>query len=171
LIAIPNLSLQKLRLLLQSWLTVRLFPGCLVDNAYAILSVSRAEEIQPMDALEELLEEVLADSARRRWRQENPYVGDLIEILRPHRAGLSRRATIKAMEELRKSKGLPIPAKFDETVQSAFNQHCIQSHVFVKRKAPASEGLFLSPQGKGTGVWAVNIERAVNWLGAQNKQE
>jgi len=36
--------------------------------------------------------------------------------------------------------------------------------VFAKRKAPDTDGLFYSPEGKGSGVWAVNRDRAAAWL-------
>ncbi len=60
--------------------------------------------------------------------------------------------------------GLPIPPKFAQAVQGSFNRYCTDSMVFAKRKTPDSDGLFYSPLGKGSGVWAVNRDRAAAWL-------
>lgn len=95
---------------------------------------------------------------------ENPYVRDLIEVLMPHPRGLSRRLVLHTLERKRKQTGLPIPEKFEQSVQSAFQRHCVDSLVFKKRKAPEWQGLFSFPQGKGSGIWAVYPDRANAWL-------
>ena len=119
------------------------------------------------DWLEKLFREIDAAIAAKKLRLENPYVKDLIEILWPPQDGLSRQLVLHMLERKRKLAGLQIPKKFEQTVQSAYNQHCVDSMVFAKQKAPESEGLFYSPGGKGSGVWAVNRELAAAWLKAK----
>ena len=62
---------------------------------------------------------------------------------------------------LRKPKDLPMPKKFEQTVQSAFNHHSAQSSVF---KSGPEDDLFYSPGGKGSGYWAVHRDKAEAWL-------
>lgn len=122
-----------------------------------------------VETLDELWEEVLAASRQQQWRRDNPYVADLVEVMWPHGdTGLSRRKIIDTLERSRREKGLPVPDRFEETVQSAFNQHCMQSTVFRKRKVP-TEGLFSSRRDGASAIWAVYRERAKAWLIAKNK--
>jgi len=94
---------------------------------------------------------------------DETYVRDLIAILRPHSTGLSRHLVLSHIERLRKSKGLSIPSTFGETVQSSFNQHCIQSEVFRRRNAP-QDGFFHSIRFGNTAIWSVDAQRADMWL-------
>jgi hypothetical protein len=104
-------------------------------------------------------------SANKRLRLAHPYVADLIRVLHPHGLqGFPRQAVLRALEKNRHDNGLRIPKKFDESVQGSYNRHCVDSGVFAKRNAPDSDGLFYSPAGKGSGIWAVNLERAAAWL-------
>jgi hypothetical protein len=100
-------------------------------------------------------------------RHSHPYVADLIRVLLPFSNGLRRSMVMHELKKRRKKDGLPIPPSFEESVQSSYNQHSVDSSVFRKRKAPDSEGLFYSPDGKGSGRWAVNRERAGAWLRAR----
>ena len=121
------------------------------------------------DPLEDLYQEALAASHEKQWRRENSYVADLIEILWPNgKDGVSRRKAIDSMELLRRAKNLPIPDSFEQTVQSAFNQHCIQSAVFRKRNVPA-DGLFSSRRTGNSTRWIVHHDQATAWLIAKNK--
>ena len=118
-------------------------------------------------SLDELFQEAMAAHRHRKIRRDNPYVADLIDVLRPYRNGVSRQTAINALEDQRKNKGLPIPAKFSEAVQSAFNHHTSQSYVFKGRNASPADDLFHSPHGKGTGIWALHHDRATAWLRAR----
>lgn len=122
------------------------------------------------DDLEDLYQEALEALRQRKFRRDNPYVADLIEVLRPYPKGVSRQAVLDALETKRKEKGLPIPKKFGEAVQSAFNHHTSQSYVFKNRNAPAADDLFYSPHGKGTGIWALHIDRVTAWVKAREAQ-
>jgi hypothetical protein len=105
--------------------------------------------------------------ALKEARHKHPYVGDLIAVLLPYPAGLRRTLAIHELEKQRKQDGLPIPASFESAVQSSYNHYSEDSDVFRKRDAPAGEGLFYSPDGKGSGRWAVHAERALYWLKAR----
>jgi hypothetical protein len=105
--------------------------------------------------------------ALRDARSKHPYVADLIRVLLPYANGLRRSLVMHELEKQRKKDGLPIPSSFEEAVQSSYNHHSIDSVVFAKRKAPESDGIFYSPEGKGSGKWAVNRERARSWLKAK----
>lgn len=107
------------------------------------------------------LDEVIEEHIRRR---EHTYVADLIRLLLPHKHGLSRGLVLHRLERQRHDTRLPIPPRFEEAVQSAYNQNCVDSSVFRRRGLPESEAPFYSPGGKGSGTWAVNPERARNWL-------
>jgi hypothetical protein len=64
------------------------------------------------------------------------------------------------MKRRRRDKGLQIPDTFEESVQSAFNQHCSQSEIF---KNPKDE-LFTSTHDVQSATWSVNVDRADVWL-------
>lgn len=104
----------------------------------------------------------------RRLRQRNPWAADLIRQLLPYPQGRHRRLVISALEAERTSKGLPVPKQFEATVQSAYNQHCLDSAVFQKSGRSLSEGLFYSPHGKGSGYWAVDRVKVPAWLRSRN---
>ena len=103
--------------------------------------------------------------ANKRLRKAHPYVADLILVLRLHGSrGCLRQAVLRTLEKNRRDNGLRIPEKFVQSVQGEYNRHCVDSAVFAKRNAPESDGLFYSPAGKGSGIWAVNVERAAAWI-------
>lgn len=120
--------------------------------------------------LADLLRDALKQSEKRKWRKDNPYVADLIQVLMPHRQGLHRRRVIEALLKIRVSKKLPIPEAFEQTVQSSFQGHASEYATFKSRHAPHSDDLFYAPRGKGAGYWAVRIDRATVWMVAKNKQ-
>jgi DNA repair photolyase len=98
----------------------------------------------------------------------HPYVVDLIRVLEPHAPnGLARQSVLRALEKNRADAGLRIPPKFEQAVQRVYNWYSIDSTVFAKRKVTESEGLFYSPAGKGSGIWAINRDRAAAWLKAK----
>ena len=119
--------------------------------------------LPPLDNgwFDELLREYEERETARRERRENPYVLYLIKVLWVRRNGLRRHLAIDLVRSLRQSRGLPMPKRFDETVQSAFQGHAGESDVF--RGAP-DDDLFYWPLGKGTGIWAVRQDAADAWL-------
>jgi len=119
----------------------------------------------PLDFdLDELLKWYDEHVAAKKLRSENPQVRDLIEVLRAYPNGLGRTWAIDEIEKRRKAKGLTIPLSFENSIQSAYNQHSVDSAEWRKRGSKAETGLFFSPGGKGSGKWAVNQDRAAAWL-------
>ncbi len=94
---------------------------------------------------------------------DDTYVRDLIELLRPHATGLARQQVLSDLEQRRKSRGLSIPHKFEQAVQSAFNPHNVRSDIFLNRNAP-DEGFFCSEPDEKPAIWSVDIRRADAWL-------
>ena len=92
------------------------------------------------------------------------YVEDLIEVLLPYEDGLDRQQVLAKLETLRRDRGHRIRPKFVQTAQKAYESRCVGYESFDKTGWPESEALFFSPGGKGSGVWAVNSERARAWL-------
>ncbi|SRR6266496_243528 len=120
------------------------------------------------DPLEELWREVEEAIIKKQLRLSHPYVVDLIRVLEPHVPnGLARQSVLRALEKNRADAGLRIPPKFEQAVQHVYNWYSINSREFAKRKAAESEGLFYSPAGKGSGIWAINRDRAAAWLKAK----
>jgi hypothetical protein len=92
----------------------------------------------------------------------NPYVLDMIEILRPcGPRGLQRADLITRIRQIRLSTGAIVPKQFAKSVQAAFNRHSSQS---LRFKGPTDNDLFYSVGGKRSGVWAVHPARAQIWL-------
>ncbi|MBY0271580.1 MAG: hypothetical protein K2X06_17120 [Burkholderiales bacterium] len=119
--------------------------------------------------LDDLYEEAIAAFRQRQLQRDNTYVADLIEVLWPLGVtGLSRQQVINLLNRSRRNKGLPIPERFEQALQSAFNQHCLESAVFKKRNVPA-DGLFTSKRNGNSATWLVHRERAKEWLIAKNK--
>jgi hypothetical protein len=75
-----------------------------------------------------------------------------------------RRRAIELVERERTKAGLPVPKAFDESVQNAYNRHADGYSAFVKNQKLGEPPLFFSPEGKGRGTWAVNIDAAKVWL-------
>ena len=116
------------------------------------------------DWLEKALAEYEREEAHKVHRKKHSYVADLIRLLMPHERGLTRQMVLHDLERQRYKEGLPVPPKFVEAVQSSYNYFSVDSLVFKKRGGRRDEELFYSPEGKGSGRWAVNREVAAVWL-------
>lgn len=116
------------------------------------------------DWFDALVQEVEAKLANRKLRRDNPYVRDIVKVLWPYQRGLHRRYVVDRVWSLRNPTGLPMPKAFEQTVQSAFNQHNEESSVFRKKGGKLEDALFYPFGGKGSGVWAVRHDRAEAWL-------
>ena len=97
-------------------------------------------------------------------RAEALYVTDLIEVLRTRTAGLRRWAIMQAIRRKRIKAGVPIPDGFEDGVESAFQQHCVDSDVYKRGSMPPRPALFHWPLGKDGGIWALRADRADAWL-------
>ena len=118
---------------------------------------------------DEMLAELSKKLELKRLRSAHPYVVDLIRVLWRHGAeGIERQKVLDALERQREREGLPIPNKFQEAVQGSYNAHCVGYRAFEKSKLMDSEAPFFSPGGKGSGIWAVDRDKALTWLKKEN---
>ena len=101
---------------------------------------------------DKILKKIEEALALKHLRRQHPYVVDLVSVLLPHEDGVSRQKVLEELENQRKRDGLPIPPKFEQAVQSSYNQHCVDSAVFQRRNKPPSEALFHTPR---RGTWAL----------------
>jgi hypothetical protein len=113
------------------------------------------------DWLDELVREIEAQNLKT----DNPYALHLIQVLWPFaERGLLRRHAIERVWRLRHDAGIKMPDAFTATVQSAYNNHCEDSDVFIRRNANLKNALFYPVGRKGSGRWAVHRDRAETWL-------
>ena len=122
-------------------------------------------KIMADDRLAEILTKIRRAHA---LREEHPYLADIISILLPHKDGLHREKVFGRLERQRQQDGLPIPSNFAATTQGIYNSNCLGYSGFRKRNLPESDALFYSPDRVGSGIWAVNRERAKIWLERQS---
>lgn len=110
------------------------------------------------------IEEIVNTIRVKKLRKGHTYVEDLIRVLFPYKEGMSRNMVLNALERERKNRRLPIPAKFEEAVQSAYIQNCLGYSAFKRRNLPDSDAPSYTPGGLGSGVWAVHPERVRAWV-------
>jgi hypothetical protein len=97
-------------------------------------------------------------------RKERPWTFDIIRVLWGTTSFKSMAMLTHELWTIRNPSGLPMPKRFTETVQSCLNRHTIQSSRFTGK---STDNLFYSPQGKGSGTWAVRRYVAIEWLKAE----
>ena len=124
-----------------------------------------------MEDLDALFDAAIAAYKKTsRWKYDNPYVADLISILKPHKeTGLHVRDVTQQLRKMRLSKDILPASEMRQAVQSALQRHAAQYAGFRKRRAPAGDDLFYAAQGFGKGYWAVRLDKATAWLIAKNK--
>ena len=101
--------------------------------------------------------------AARTLRRERPWTYDIIRVLWGSRSSISMQSLCRELWQMRNPSGLPMPKEFTATVQSALNKHTSQSSRWSRKP---EDDLFCSPEGKGSGTWAVYRPRAAAWLKA-----
>jgi hypothetical protein len=107
--------------------------------------------------------------ANRKLRKDNPWTRDIIRVLWEVDTYMLFDTLACRLRELREASGLPMPIKFEATVQSILYNHTSQSVEWKKSGARPADDLFYSPKGKRSGTWALRSrERAVEWLKARN---
>ena len=105
-----------------------------------------------------------------RQHAETQYVFDLIAVLRTRAGGLRRWAVMQAIRRNRAKARTEIPHRFEDDVESAFQQYCGESEVHKRGSVPQKPVLFHWPLGRDGGVWALNAEGADAWLSDQSQQ-
>jgi hypothetical protein len=111
------------------------------------------------EQMEEKADKILAG---RRLQKSRPWAYDISRVLWASRS-VSMHQLTQRLWDLRNPSGLPMPKRFQRTVQSALNHHTSQSIGFNRKP---EDDLFYSPEGKGSGTWAVHRERAAAWAEA-----
>jgi len=111
--------------------------------------------------IDDLLRQVEEADAERKLRKENPWVRDIIRVLWGTQTFMFMSTLTRQLWDLRKKSDLPMPDKFEETVQSCLNQHTAQSKVWAKNGAKVEDDLFYSPKGKHSGTWAVHSSLSI----------
>jgi hypothetical protein len=106
-----------------------------------------------MSALTESLELDLSDLLAAADRKIT-YRDDIKTALDQLGGQAHRLRVIQEVRNIRKQRGATIPRTLEETVQQAFERHCVDSEIFCGREEYA---LFRWPQGKHEGTWALNV--------------
>jgi hypothetical protein len=101
---------------------------------------------------------------KKKLREDRPWVYDIIRVLWGSQSHRSMQALCRDLWHIRNPSSLPMPKQFERTVQSAINAHTSQSS---RWNGKPENDLFYSPEGKGSGTWAVHRDRAVAWLQAR----
>jgi hypothetical protein len=114
--------------------------------------------------IDELLKWFDEHQKSKELRLENPQVLDVIRALMPH-PKQRRPDVIDSVFYARNDRGNRIPPTFENSVQSAFNQRV------WKKTADPGNAIFYCPGGSRSGWWAVDKERAKEWLGARKFEE
>jgi hypothetical protein len=118
-----------------------------------------------------ILAELEAAQRTKKLREEHQWVLVLIRVLFPRSShGLRRVDVIDRVAQRRRGAGLPMPAKIEQTIQSAYNRYSIDSEVFRSSGRPTEDALFYSPKGKNSGVWGVSLENAARWMRARRQE-
>jgi hypothetical protein len=91
------------------------------------------------------------------------WLRDMIRILSSRLLGLHIEQLERTLWESRYP-ATPMPKRFHNIVQIILSQHSSQSAVFHQKKRKPSDDLFFSPEGKGSGTWAVHQARSEAWL-------
>ena len=102
--------------------------------------------------------------SKKKWDKQHTYVIDIIKVLHGRKFYITKAALDDSVLEKRRADGEPIPPSFIATTQNILNNYTSQSEVFRKAGKGPEDDLFYSPQGKGSGTWALHQERAQQWL-------
>lgn len=109
----------------------------------------------------------------QRPREDQPFLLDLIAVLKPHPSGLRRWSVMRAMRMRRSKAGHEISMKFEDEVERVFRDYCAPESNDNVTEVVGSRGvkpaLFFRPKEKAGEVWAVNSERAAAWAGEENQ--
>lgn len=92
-------------------------------------------------------------------------VRDLIKALLSYPNGRHRRSVLDDVRRAKQARGEEIGKNFDESFQSAFNRHNRDSKEWAKAGENPRNAVFYFPgPPRRPGWWAVNQERAKEWL-------
>jgi hypothetical protein len=134
-----------------------------MSNQVTTLTIEEFDALFENFDLDAYLRQVEAADKLKILRRERPWVYDIIRVLWPRRAALHMNVLERELWAIR-NPTLPMPKEFRKTIQSALNRYSSQSHIFFEQERTPEDDLFYSPEGKGSGTWAVRHDRAISWL-------
>ena len=92
----------------------------------------------------------------------------LIQVLLPHPGGLRRWSVMRAIRAQREKAALEIPLKLEDEVERVFRRHGgdVSGSAGPEPLPRQGEGssLFYRPKDRAGEVWAVDAEKARDWL-------
>ncbi len=91
-------------------------------------------------------------------------VRDLIKALLPYPKGRSCQRVYDDVRRARQRRGEEPGENFEESIRSAFNQYNRDGSEWRKKGSKPKNALFHCPEGLRKGVWAVDPERAKEWM-------
>jgi hypothetical protein len=107
--------------------------------------------------------EFMAGCAPRHRVSRNVWLRDIVRILSSRLLGMRIEQLEHALWQSRYP-ATPMPKNFRNVVENILSQHSSQSVVFHQKNRKPVDDLFFSPEGKGSGTWAVRHSRAEAWL-------
>lgn len=90
-------------------------------------------------------------------------VEEIIQLLFNCPTGLHIDQLEEALWKARQPEN-PVPKHFRASIYGMLSLYTSQSLAFRKKGKTEAQDLFFSPEGKGSGTWAVHRERAQAWL-------
>ena len=89
------------------------------------------------------------------------YRDDILAALKKLGGKAHRMRVVEETRRIRQARSASIPATFEQTVQQAFERHCIDSDIFCRK---SHLGLFHWPHGRGDGTWALIPDTAERYI-------
>ncbi len=98
----------------------------------------------------------------------NVSVEELVRLLLARPTGLRMEQLEDILWKARQPDS-PMPKGFRAAIYNILSRHSAQSASFRQRGATPAQDLFFSPEGKGSGTWAVHRARAEAWLNRRDR--
>jgi hypothetical protein len=104
--------------------------------------------------------------ARNMSQSHNITVEELIRVLSNRPSGLHIEQLADVLWQARHGQG-PTPKNFRAAIYFTLSHYTSQSTLFRQKRRNPVHDLFYSPDGKGSGTWAVSRARAEAWLNSR----
>jgi len=106
-----------------------------------------------------------SDALRRGQDSNQPILGELIAVLKPHPRGLRRWSVMRAIRADRNRASRDIPLKFESDVESVFRKFSAAAIDAHARICAVEEAPFCRPHNTAGEVWALRSGKAEALLG------
>lgn len=110
-------------------------------------------EMEPASAGQHTIELV-----RHRCQGDDLLVVEIINVLRPHPAGLRRWSVMRDIRKAREKQSRDIPQKLEADIERAFRKLCDSDN------STKDNAIFYHPREKAGEVWASYPDRVAAWL-------